>query len=43
MLETIQTITAKGILLDLATPKEIKEYYDMDNKDDENNNDYDII
>lgn len=35
-------ITAKGILLDLATQKEIKEYYDMDNKDDEDN-DYDII
>ena len=35
-------ITAKGILLDLATSKEIKEYYDMDNKDDEDN-DYDII
>jgi len=35
-------ITAKGILLDLATSEEIKEYYDMDNKDD-NINDYDII
>lgn len=35
-------ITAKGILLDLATQKEIKEYYDMGNKDDEDNY-YDII
>ena len=35
-------ITAKGILLDLATQKEIKEYYDIDNKNDEDN-DYYII
>ena len=35
-------ITAKGILLDLATPEEIKEYYDVDNNDDEINN-YEII
>ena len=35
-------ITAKGILLDLATPEEIKEYYDVDNNDDEINN-YEIF
>lgn len=35
-------ITAKGILLDLATPEEVKEYYDIDNKDNEIN-DYDIF
>jgi DNA-directed RNA polymerase subunit E'/Rpb7 len=35
-------IISKGILLDLATPEEIKQYYDIENKDEEIN-DYDII
>jgi DNA-directed RNA polymerase subunit E'/Rpb7 len=35
-------IVTKGILLDLATTEEIKQYYDIENNDEEKN-DYDII
>ena len=35
-------IITRGILLDLATTEEIKQYYDIENKDEEIN-DYDII